>query len=148
MLIKIGNAYVAPAEIAAATHWDATKLDPERFEVTLRSGEWVTVYCSAAEFEAALIDAGVIEDPTTDNLPELTEAELTKLGELHDSGYKYLARDADGKLYAYMSKPNLNGVSFYSSSFTEKATQVFEAFDFLGPCACFDITDALNGWTL
>ena len=78
MLIKIGSAYVDPAEIAAATYWAATELDPERFEVTLHSGEWVTVYCSPAEFEAALIDAGCIENPypEDEDLPAMTEDEL------------------------------------------------------------------------
>lgn len=71
MLIKIGRDYVDPAEIAAATYLPATKLDPERFDVTLRSGECALVYCSAAEFEAALIDAGVIEAPESTESSEL-----------------------------------------------------------------------------
>lgn len=108
MLIKIGSAYVDPAEIAAATYLAATELDPERFEVTLRSGEWVTVYCSAAEFKAALIDAGVIEEPDFREPPELSEEEADAVKELSAAGFEYLARDGDGMLFAYHRRPTDN----------------------------------------
>ena len=108
MLIKVGSAYVDPAEIAAATYFDATQLDPERFEVTLHSGEWVTVYCSAAEFEAALIDAGVIEESDFREPPELSQAETEDAEELSAAGYEYLARDGDGQLFAYHRRPTDN----------------------------------------
>lgn len=115
MLIKIGSAFVDPAEIAAATYWAATELDPERFEVTLHSGEWVTVYCSAAEFEAALIDAGCIENPypEDEDPPAMTEDELDELRTLSSDGFGFLARDYDRRLYAYRNCPERDAVGWF-----------------------------------
>lgn len=149
MLVKIGNACIDPAEIVFIGDEHADIDGTHYITVRFRGGGRAQIFeATMDEAEAALIDAGVMEDLTCDEPPALTEAELAKLSELQDNGYKYLARDGDGKLFAYMAKPNSDGVGFYPSSFTEKATQVFEAFDFLAPGAYLEIADALNGWTL
>jgi hypothetical protein len=149
MLVKIGNAYLDPAETVFIgdeyADIDGTHYLKVRFK---GAGRAQLIEATMDEAEAALIDAGVIEEPVYDEVPDLTEAELTKLGELYDNGYKYLARDVDGKLFAYMAKPNSDGVGFFPSSFTEKATQVTEAFDSLLPGELLDIVDTLDGWTL
>lgn len=149
MLVKIGNSCVDPAEIVFIGDEHADIDGTHYITVRFRGGGRSQVFeATMDEAEAALIDAGVIEEPTFDEPPELSEEELTKLGELYDNGYKYLARDADGKLFAYMAKPNSDGVGFFPSSFTEKATQVTDAFDSLLPGELLDIADTLDGWTL
>lgn len=62
MLVKIGSAFIDPAEIAAARHEPATSLDPEYISITLRSGECALINCSMEEFEAALKSAGLLEE--------------------------------------------------------------------------------------
>lgn len=149
MLIKIGDAWIDPQEIAMINDSYDSHLEVQpQICIHLRHGSGTWIHSTMDEAEAALIDAGLIEEPTCDEPPELTEAELTKLSQLYDNGYKYLARDGDGKLFAYMAKPNSDGIGFYPSSFTEKAAQVFEAFNFLVPGAWLEIAEALNGWTL
>ena len=67
------------------------------------------------EAEDALIDAGVVTDLTAEQeadespIPPLHDEELAKLTELASDGYKYLARDKDGKLYAFRHKPKYGG---------------------------------------
>ena len=148
MLIKIGDAWIDPQEIACMRE-EIDSVDKTHYIVTRfkNAGDDILITATMDEAEAALIDAGLIEEPTYDVPPELTEAELTKLSALYDNGYKYLARDGDGKLFAYMTKPNSDGIGFYPSPFTEKAAQVFEAFNFLMPGAWLEIAEALNGWT-
>lgn len=152
MLVKIGDCWVDPQEIALI-RGDEPGPDYQpnagsQMLIQLRRGAGIWITATMDEAEAALIDAGVIEEPTYDEPPELTEAELTKLSQLYDNGYKYLARDGDGKLFAYISEPNSDGVGFFPSSFTDKATQVFEAFDSLLPGEVLDISDTIEGWTL
>lgn len=149
MLVKIGDCFVEPSEIAMVVDsYDSHVEVKPMICIHLRCGASHWIHSTMDEAEAALIDAGVMEDLTCDELSALTEAELAKLSELQDNGYKYLARDGDGKLFAYMSKPNSGGVRFYPSSFTEKITQVFEAFNSLMPGSWMEIGDVLNGWTL
>lgn len=151
MLVKIGDCWVDPQEIALIR---GDKPGPDyqpnagsQMLIQLRRGAGIWITATMDEVEMALIDAGVIAEPTCDEPPELTDDELTKLRELSDNGYKYIARDGDGKLFAYISIPNLDGVGFYPSSYTEKAIPVSEAFDFLDPRGFFEIADALSGWT-
>lgn len=115
MLIKIGNALVDPNEIAV--------IQPDRNErlsdddksthilIELRNGGSIWIEASMDKAEAALINAGVVTDLTADHdpVPPLTDAEVEKLYELKSDGYKYLARDKDGKLYAFRHKPKYGG---------------------------------------
>lgn len=115
MLIKIGNALVDPNEIAV--------IQPDRNErlsdydksthilIELRNGGSIRIEAAMDEAEAALIDAGVVTDMTADHdpVPPLTDAEVNKLYELKSDGYKYLARDKDGMLYAFQHKPKYGG---------------------------------------
>lgn len=109
MLIKIGKDYIDPAEIAAAQYDPADNLDPDRYFVTLRSGGDVCLYCSPEELEAALMSSGMLAGEDM-NVPGIPEEELPALLQLADEGYHFLARDGDGKIFAYRHAPELDGV--------------------------------------
>ena len=116
MLIKIGDAFVDPLEIAAiqpavtgALAYDHNKC----LCIQLRRGSTVVVQTTMDEAEAALIDAGVIEDPEEDCGPMLTDAEVAKLNDLLDRDFGWLARDADG-LYAFVRMPKRDGDGYWS----------------------------------
>ena len=112
MLIKIGTAYVDPLEISAIQpDRDVSLPDYERAQqicITLKEGPSFWIDASMDEAEAALIDAGVIEEPDFREPPELSQAETEDAEELSAAGFEYLARDGDGKLFAYHRRPTDN----------------------------------------
>lgn len=141
MLIKIGNALVDPFEIAAiAPDRDECLSDYEKavlIRIELRHGGSIWIDATMDEAEAALIDAGVVTDLLTDLEPDdsplqLTDEESERLRELESDGYKYLARDKDGKLYAFRQKPVFRGFYWVElEPVSDNALQVGEDFDFI-----------------
>ena len=138
MFVKIGDCWVDPQEIVLI-RGDEPEPDYQpnagsQMLIKLRRGSSVWITATMDEAEAALIDAGVIENPYPDegDEPELTEEERAELQVLYDAGYKVLARDADGKLYAYMGSPTLEGGYYYAPGATKPAA-VTGAFAFIGP---------------
>lgn len=129
MLIKIGDCWVDPNEIAAIFPTADLPSTP-KVGITLRSGGSTWVEATMDEAEAALIDAGVIEDPAADAPPELTEEECAELQDFYDQGFEYLARDADGRLFAYKGKPGREGGYFYAIGSTQPVA-VGGAFTFI-----------------
>lgn len=111
MMIKIGNAFIDPSEIAAVVDYSDPVHDEEpEIEVFLRANsEPLLIRAAFDEAEAALIDAGYIEDPGGDPIPEMSAEEIKELADLNTRGYKFLARDGDDRLYAYMRKPKKDG---------------------------------------
>jgi hypothetical protein len=129
MLIKIGNAWVDPQEIAAFFPTADLPSTP-KIGIILHSGGNVWTESTMDEAEAALIDAGYIENPYPENdTPDLTDGEVEVLLDLYHRDFEYLARDADGKLYAFRDKPEKEGA--YWNSFANKAEPVDEGFDFV-----------------
>ena len=131
MLIKIGNAWVDPQEIAAFFPTADLPSTP-KIGIILRSGGNVWAEATMDEAEAALIDAGYIENPYPENdTPELTEEEREVAIELLDDGFIFLARDGDGKLYAFRYRPDRDGAYWNSSMTDEKPRRVNDGFDFI-----------------
>jgi len=130
MFVKIGDAWFNPDEITAIS-LPCNEKDPTKIIVTLRQGVSVWPDATMDEAEAALIDAGYIENPypEEDEPPELTEEEHDAAADLYDRGFEWLARDMDGKLYAFRDKPEKEGA--YWNSFANKAEPIDEGFDFV-----------------
>jgi hypothetical protein len=77
----------------------------------------------------------VIENPypdAEDEPPELTENERSELAALDANGYEYIARDADGKLYAYKCEPGRADGYYFArgASEAEKVEGAFDCVDF------------------
>lgn len=119
MLIKIGSAFVDPTEIAA--------IEPDRDDslqayeraqqicIILKQGGSFRADATMDEAEAALIDAGCIENPypEDEDPPAITEDELEELRSLSHDGFGYLARDYDHRLYAYRNCPERDAVGWF-----------------------------------
>lgn len=133
MFVKIGDAWFNPDEITAISLPSDMK-DPAKIIVTLRQGVSVWPDATMDEAEAALIGAGYIENPYPgeDEPPELTENERSELAALNANGYEYIARDADGKLYAYKCVPGRADGYFFArgASEAEKVEGAFDCVDF------------------
>ena len=131
MFVKIGDAWFNPDEITAISLPSDMK-DPAKIIVTLRQGVSVWPDATMDEAEAALIDAGYIENPYPENdTPDLTDGELEVAIELLDDGFIFLARDGDGKLYAFRYRPDRDGAYWNSSMTDEKPRRVNDGFDFI-----------------
>ena len=137
MLVKIGNSCVDPAEIVFIGDEHADIDGTHYITVRFRGGGRSQVFeATMDEAEAALIDAGVIEEPVYDEVPELTDEEDAKAQALFDAGYKYLARDEDGKLFAYKFEPVENQGFYMPGSPAETAERIDRFFDFISPGGC------------
>lgn len=132
MLVKIGDCWVDPQEIAAI--FPTADLPPTpKVGIALRSGGSAWVEATMDEAEAALIDAGVIENPYPEEkeAPTLTDGEVEELSALHDVGYAWLARDgrpnAKGcTLFAFADKPTKTGDIWQSASSTKMINAPFD----------------------
>ena len=137
MLIKIGDCFVDPEEVALIRGYEPD-YHPDtgsQMLIQLRSGGNVWITATMDEAEAALIDAGVIENPypdAEDEPPELTENERSELAALDANGYEYIARDAEGKLYAYKCEPGRADGYYFArgASEAEKVEGAFDCVDF------------------
>lgn len=159
MLIKIGDAWVDPEEISFMTpHLDADSfitsyvgtaennapVKPDTL-INLKHGGAFVINTTLDEVEAALIDAGLIENPYSeeDEAPELSTEERVELEAFDVQGFAWLARDADGKVFAYKEKPMLENGYFFAPGATQPV-QAVGAFAFLQPCDFTAIPFLLN----
>lgn len=137
MLIKIGDCFVDPEEIALIRGDEPDPVnDPgpgDMLMIQLRGGAGVWITATMDEAEAALIDAGVIENPypeAEDEAPVLSEEETAELRAMRDLGCDYIARDADGRVYAYKEQPVQDDGYFFAPGSTQPV-QVTNAYTFL-----------------
>ena len=135
MLIKIGDCFVDPEQIQAVRDMFVPALDQTpTIEIILANGECFDVEAAMDEAEAALIDAGVIENPYPEDAletPALSDNERIELEALDAQGYEYIARDADGKLYAYKCEPG-RADGYYFARGAAEAEKVEGSFDCVG----------------
>lgn len=132
MLIRIGDTWIDPSEIMIV---QPLHISSEHYvKILLRSHpEVICIQADEDAVEAALIDAGVIEDPEADAERPLTDIERSTLQELDDVGYEWMARDGDGKLYAFMSKPKKEGAYWDVDADRDelKPQRIETGFDFI-----------------
>lgn len=145
MLIKIGTAYVDPLEISAIQpDRDVSLPDYERAQqicITLKEGPSFWIDASMDEAEAALIDAGVIEEPDFREPPELSEEEADAVEDLLAAGFEFIARDADGKLFAYRCHPTDPDPGYWLPVPNENPRQLnAAAFPCIDVCECWDLS--------
>ena len=117
MLVKIGDCFVDPEQIQAVRDMFVPGDATPTVEIILANGECFEAQAAMDEAEAALIDAGVIENPYPEDeleAPALTENERIELAALDAQGYEYIARDIDGKLYAYKGEPGREDGYYFS----------------------------------
>ena len=117
MLVKIGDCFVDPEQIQAVRDMFVPGDATPTVEIILANGECFEAQAAMDEAEAALIDAGVIENPYPEEAfetPALSDEERIELEALDAQGYEYLARDVDGKLYAYKCEPGREDGYYFS----------------------------------
>ena len=120
-MIKIGNTYFAEDAIEAIVPEWVTDRRSDRevvhssYDVHLASGNIVCAKATEEEIAAvaALLNLATVEEMSGE-VEEITfEAEeLEELRDLFAAGYKWAARDRDGKAFAYKDKPMKGNVSW------------------------------------
>ena len=136
MMVKIGDTYLAEGAIEAIVPGKVTDQESHHrvpaCTVYLSSGSKLTAKATEDEIAAAVSLLGLLaipEDPET----ELESEELEELAALFSAGFRWAARDRDGKAFAYKDKP-VKGLSCWQA-YTHQRLQ----HDFA--CLTFD-TDA------
>lgn len=134
MLIKIGEAYFDEACIAAIA---PKGVGGDTFAVFLTTGQTVHTDACREEIEAALESIGFFSydnpEPVSelDTAPKLNAAEMLELMDAQDYGYEWIARDKDGHVRAFSSKPELNGAYWYNSVYPGSDRRLREDYSFL-----------------
>ena len=116
MFTRIGKIIINTDEIAAICPYCpafpfSNAVVDDIVEIKFRSGGSVEVNASISDMAEALSYAGLMcDNPQADScVPDLTDAEIETLTDLYNGGYLFLARDKDGKLYAYQHRPEWDG---------------------------------------
>lgn len=111
MYVSFHGVIFDPESLIYAKCWDngvALCFDARRGpSVVVPATDQLTPEKIYEELVGILQDAGLVaEDPEP---ADLTEEETAMLRDAHTDHYNWLARDKDGKLYAYMNHPRLEG---------------------------------------
>lgn len=140
MFLRVGQIIVNAEEIAAISPCSpafpySSNESSDIVDIRLRTGGSVHAGASMSDVEEALSYAGLMcDNPQADScVPDLTDAEIETLTDLYNGGYLFLARDKDGKLYAYQHRPEWDG-AYWSipgagSVGTTRITSGFEFID-------------------
>lgn len=87
------------------------------------------------ELYQIMLENGLAFDDEKEELPEMDDTAAQILQGLLADGYNYVARDANGKLYAYRNKPSYIG-NMWSESGNDENPQLRDA--------CFDPIEAYD----
>lgn len=125
MLKKIGNIYVDPEEISAVELANDC-LHPALY---LRAGSVIVVDAEEDELLAFLRDTELLPDTRApEAFIELTDEERDELLHFYAIGCVYIARDKDGKAWAYRRRPELRGFYWEGGDDPE---ELLARYDFL-----------------
>lgn len=92
----------------------------------------LSLECEFACFEDMLRAANLLTVGLGVDVIGLTNDELATLRMLHSDEFRYLARDGDGKLFAYKGEPEKGAFGWRVRGFpTESPVRVREGFEFL-----------------
>lgn len=92
----------------------------------------VLLDCELASLEDVLRAANLLAVGLGVDVIGLTNDELATLRMLHSDEFRYLARDGDGKLFAYKGEPEKGAFGWRVRGFPAEApVRVREGFDFL-----------------
>lgn len=128
MLKKIGNVYMDP-EAVVAVEMDREAMWPA---FHLQTGAVIVADAEEDEVVAFLLETGLLQDTRPpESFIELTEGECDELRHLYAMGCSWIARDKDGKAYAYRDRPELRGA--YWEADEHPAAKLEAGFGFLEP---------------
>ena len=126
MLVNIGDGLFDPSEVVALYPLG----DGHQSRLVLRNGAVCPVISSYDEAKEDLSEAGIYIDPKNPPVPKLTTEEHEELSHLYALGFTYIARDADGRLYAYSDPPRKSG-AYWTGTDNGDQKRMQGDFDFI-----------------
>lgn len=147
MMVKIGNTYFAEAAIEAIVpEWIVDRrsgkaVAHDSYDVHLANGNIVTAKASEEEVAAVVSLLGLLASDEPEI--ELERDELEELASLFGSGFRWAARDRDGKVFAYKDKPT-KGRSCWQAYEHMRLHHDFDAISF-DDDAPLDLTKLFTG---
>lgn len=100
-MIRLGNYIINEDVIVAMRPSD----DGDATMIQLKYSAEIQVNVPFEEIVGCLVAAGILPDAVSVDLIQVSGADALTLARLHRDGFRYLARDFDGKLFAYKSAP-------------------------------------------
>ena len=135
MMVKIGDTYFAEGAIEAMAPYEGRFMDENGHmhyapacSVYLSCGNVVDTKATEDEIAAAASLLGLLalpEEPET----ELESEELEELAALFSVGFRWAARDRDGKAFAYKDKP-VKGLSCWQAYTYQRLQHDFACLTF------------------
>lgn len=139
MFIRVDNVLINLDEIHTAILDNSLQDSLPILKLQMRGGIRTTVGHGAdpeVVFDvmvAALAEAGQLYTPAEPDPPiEMSDLELGFLMQADDEGYKYIARDRNGQLFAYKDEPHKDGPEWMTyAPAAEPERMCDELFDFV-----------------
>lgn len=127
MLIRIGDEFFEAAEIAAVR----PAASASKTVLVLRCGRECTILRDYEDALGDLAAAGLLADPESMAMPKLEPEEREELSHLAHLGFRWIARDADGKIYAYRDFPSWDGGYWSTALTTSDTVRLDNDYDFV-----------------
>lgn len=129
MLIKINDGvYINPEHISAIGAVGAKKDGAVPMaSITLQSGQTLRVLADG--LIETLEDAGVIVHSGSAAVT-LTDTEIRELREMHEQGFRYIARDDDGENFAFAERP-IKGGAYWRTDARSAFDRLEEPYTYL-----------------
>lgn len=148
MMVKIGNSYFAEAAIEAIVpeflmvRGSDEAVKHNAYDVHLANGNIVTAEATEDEVTAVVDLLGLLvpDEPGR----RLGLDELEELASIFEAGFRWAARDRDGKIYAYKDKPEKGNNSWMGTEF-QRLCHDFEAITFEADSP-WDLTKFFTGF--
>lgn len=132
MMVKIGNGWFDPSMIAAAVPTLREAVDGvPSCSLFLRCGQRVIVRGDMDEIEDDLLACRLISDQSEHVVPQLSHEELAELKHLYVLGYTFIARDLDGRLYAFADVPTREDAYWIDRSSAMASYRMSGPFEFV-----------------
>ena len=132
MLVRIGDGWYDPEEVVGIFPEELLRAGGNGQAVVLLRGarNGICLGCGMDDAVEDLIAAGLIADPAASTVPKLSPEETEELQHLYALGFNWIARDADGKLYAYGDRPKLDG-AYWTAPDPSASHRMQGDFDFV-----------------
>lgn len=148
-MIRVGNAILNEEYVAAICPIDDDGcIVPEnlamRLAVHLSSGCEVVIRATMAEMTEALEDACVLGSESPAPQVVFTEGEMEALRSVHRRNFRFVAKDEDGKVFAYTERPIKGVRGWRNDDDVSKVCRIRAQLD----CLSFDDDEPLSLETL
>lgn len=144
-MIRVGNAILNEDHIAAIRPVDEDGIIvPEEAAtlliVDLTGGQEIFVHATMPEARKVLEQAGVLDEERAVLQLALKEKEIKVLRTIHRENFHFVARDEDGKLFAYTAKPTKGKRTWMNDDDTSTVLRIRAEID----CLSFEDDEPLD----